>query len=593
MDFKKETKHFFSKKFVGRKYLLPAIIFLALVSRLIYLNVVPPSLTNDEVNIVMNAQSLIKTGNNIPGVVTGIFGNPEGDLSGGIHSEISSYLLIPWFLVFGFTWPYVKLPFVFASLGILILIYLLTKKLVNDKAALISAAIFAISPWSIHFARAAYESIFSAFFYLSAIYFVVSQKGWKIFWSLPFFILGFLSYFSAKTLLLPLTLFSILVVFLLRPKSSFKPIIAVNVATILFLIFYMPRLGNSPAGVRFNELKNQNVSRLVDKSRTESTDFFLISLVENKVAEEIKIRLKASLEVFSPSYLFIDGIPESTPALSIPSHSPLYLIELPLIIFGLIYLAKKNSKSLFVLLGLIATTLLPNFLNLQGTTYMIRMVYFFPLLSVFSAAGIYFFLTEFSAKKFLKYSFGILILISYLLSFYNFLFHYFAKTSIVNAEGWFFHQRILAKYISSSISEFDENIVIYTPEPKHAFYRYLFFSGNYEDKNSVEKINSSLVFGKYEYKKVLFKGECPDSEELKNDPDSIHIISARMCNGFEGNSIASLKDSSHIYVIINDKLCGKYVNRTYPLIKDYKFLNVEKLEVPVFCETLFSNTSGI
>src|SRR3990170_7097432 len=101
------------------------ISLLGFFIRIILLSVVPPSLTNDEVNIIINAQSILKTGKNIPGVATGIFGMPQGDLGGGIHSEISSYLIIPFILVFGFKWPLIKLPFVFAGLGIVVVIYLL------------------------------------------------------------------------------------------------------------------------------------------------------------------------------------------------------------------------------------------------------------------------------------------------------------------------------------------------------------------------------------------------------------------------------------------------------------------------------------
>lgn len=567
------------------------ISLLGFFIRIILLSVVPPSLTNDEVNIIINAQSILKTGKNIPGVATGIFGMPQGDLGGGIHSEISSLLIVPFLAVFGFKWPLVKLPFIFASLGTVVLVYLLTRNLINHKLALIAAVLSAINPWSIHFGRAAYESIFSCFFYLLAIYLVVSKEKWKILWSLPFFILGFLSYFSAKTLLLPLTLLSILTVKLLKPKAPLKPILTLNLIVIIFFLLYISVLRNLPAGVRFQELGSQNLSQTVDRNRTESTNFPFIEIFENKVIEDLKLRTKASLGAFSPNFLFLDGIPESTPALSIPHHAPLYFIELPLTLLGLIFLARKYPKILVILLGIIVTTLIPNFLNLQGTTYMIRTVYLFPLLIIFSATGIYFLLTELVISNPLKSIFSIFLLIIYLFSFGNFAYHYFAKTPIVSNEGWFFHQRVIAKYITSAKDKFDSNIIVYTPDSKHAFFRYLFFSGNYEDDKNISDINTDLASKKYELENVVFVNDCPTDKVIEDKPDSIHIISARMCAGFAGNSIASLKDAGHIYIIINDRLCGSFVKRRYPLIKDFKYLNVEKLEDSEFCENLINNTN--
>ena len=61
----------------------------------------------------------------------------------------------------------------------------------------------------------------------------------------------------------------------------------------------------SPAGERFKELGGQNLSQVVDRNRTESTDFPFIEIFENKYIENLKIRTKASLGVFSPNFLFL------------------------------------------------------------------------------------------------------------------------------------------------------------------------------------------------------------------------------------------------------------------------------------------------
>ena len=118
------------------KRLVFVILLVALFLRLINLNSVPPGIANDELNIAINAQSLFKTGVNVPGIVTGIIGKTSGDLSMGIHSEISSYLIVPFIALFGFNPVAVKIPFVLASLGIVIVGYFLTKRLFNQNGNL-------------------------------------------------------------------------------------------------------------------------------------------------------------------------------------------------------------------------------------------------------------------------------------------------------------------------------------------------------------------------------------------------------------------------------------------------------------------------
>ena len=109
-------------------------------------------------------------------------------------------------------------------------------------ASFIAAFLAAINPWSIFFARSGYESIFSAFFYLLAIYVIFSFKAWKILWATPLFLAGLLSYFSAKTIMLPLALFTLAGARFTNPKGSVKPALLVSFLLLIFLTIYLPLL---------------------------------------------------------------------------------------------------------------------------------------------------------------------------------------------------------------------------------------------------------------------------------------------------------------------------------------------------------------
>lgn len=575
--------------FIYKSFPLVAILAFALLIRLVFLEQIPPGLTNDEANIIMNAQSILKNRENIPGVVTGIFGKPRGDLSGGIHSEISSYLIIPFIAIFGFSLLGVKLAFILAGTGIVLIGFMLVKNLVNSRAGLIAAILLSINPWLIHFGRSSYESIFSAFFYLTAIYLVVSKVKWKIFWSIPFFILGFLSYFSAKTLLVPIILVLVITFKFSKPKESPKPLIILFSLIIMFVLIYSIFLYSNPSGTRLNELKEKTNQSIVNANRTASLNLPFIFLFENKLIENFRIRFNASLGTLSPTLIFLNGKPESTPALSIPDHGPLYLIDLPLILIAFFALSISNRKALFIFGGLILTTLLPNFLNLAGTTYMLRTVIFFPLLTMLSAIGLYY-LQDFAIKrKLFNYIFPF-FLILYLFLFCNFLYQYFARLPIAASDGWFLHQRILARYIHSSREKFpDLRIEIITPESKFVFYKYLFFSGNYKTKKQVKENNVKIASGNYFFNNMKILNHCP----ALPDTSKTVILDVRIdCPLLKGKHIIpSIFDAGGKYTIINDKLCDKYVNKPYPLIKDLKYLDLETISDKDFCQNFIISSN--
>lgn len=565
------------------------IITTSLLLRLILLPQIPPGVANDELNIILNAQSLLKTGQNIPGVITGALGTAKGDISGGIHSEISSYLIIP-FLLFGFNLLTVKLAFVAASLGIITLSLLVVKRLVNNQAALYVALLSAVNPWLIFFGRSAYESILAAFFYLLAIYLVLSLKRWQIFWSIPVFIAGLLSYFSAKTLFLPLALISIMAVKFFKIRESLKPILALNLILFIFLSIYGFMLLQKPAGGRFQELENQNTKSIVDSKRTTSLHFPLAEIFENKFTEDLRIRLKASLGGLSTTFLFLDGQPENIPSLSIPDHGPLYLIDLPLIIASLVYLARINLRLLIFFLGLVGTTLIPNFLNLAGTTYMIRTVIYYPIMVMLSGIGFYYLGSMFLSKKIIGHVLFLVMICAYIFSVANFLYQYFGRLPIDKNTGWFLQDRVLTKYVSLLQTAFpNTNISVVTNSPKQTFYRYLFFSNNYIDSKNVEKINKQLAAKNYSMPNLLFTASCPDLQK----EDAVYLIDSQTkCQYPHSNTISSLKDGGDQYTIINDKLCEQISKFRYPLIKDYNLLDIESLSVKDLCQNFITNSAS-
>lgn len=576
-------------KFTYPRFFLLLILLIGFLLRFIFLSEIPPGIANDEANIILNAISFSQIGENIPGVVTGIIGTPTGDYRTGIHSEISSYLLIPSFFIFGSNWPLIKMPFIILSLGIIFLSYLLAKKITNTNIALLVALLSAINPWSIMFGRSAYESIISCFFYLLAFYIVISLRGWKILYSFPIFLMGFASYFSAKTLFLPLILFCIPVTKLFYPTKSLKPVIVLNILAFLFLAIYLPILYNNPAGVRFNELKSTEIQNIVNLKRTASINYSFANIFENKYSEELRIRLKAYIGGISPDFLFLNGEVWGIPTISLPDHGPMYLIDSLLILLGIIYLTKTYPKALFFLFGLILISLIPNFLNLQGTTYMIRTVILFPILITLSACGVYYLIQNPVKNKLFAIFSVVLVVFIYLFLFGNFVFQYYSRMPIDRSGPWFFHQRLLAQYINLS-SQTPENptIIISTPEPKNTFFKLLLFTNSYRNSLQIRSINQNLKNKIYQLNQVIVTDKCPDINQ--NKQAIIFYDSATSdCAHSKDDSIASIRDGGTNYYITNDLLCTNVKKQRYPLIKNINDLDITNLTKEGFCQKFIVN----
>lgn len=555
------------------------ILLTAIFLRLVNLNSVPPGIANDELNIAINAESLLKTGVNIPGVVTGIFGKTSGDLSMGIHSEISSYLIIPFIALFGFNFISVKIPFVLVSLGIVIIGYFLTKRLLNQKIAIITMAILAVNPWLIFFGRSAYESILSSFFYLLSILLIINLTGWKKIYALLPLIAGFLCYFSAKTLFIPISLVASYASITLNKTRDLKPLAILNTLVLAFVGVYLLILPQTPAGARINELKSSESSQIVNTKRTASLESKLALVFENKIIENIRVRVYASLGEFNPNYLFFNGQPESIPSLSIPDHAFMYLIDFPLILLGIIFMANKFRKQLVVLLGFITVTLIPNFLNLQGTTYSIRTVILFPILGIITATGIY------SLKNNLLRKVTILL---YLIFVLNFCYIYFNRLPVEKSEGWFFSQRVLSRYISGVMTKNPEkNIYLLTEEPKLTFYRYLFYSGKYTDPKEIVLLNNKIAKEDYEIDNLKITAECQKDIDIQNK-DIVITSASSSCPKLKGISIKSIYDAGDTYFISKDILCQEFTKNKYPLIKSAKTLIIEGLTIEDFCRNYIS-----
>ena len=128
----------------------------------------PVALNRDETSLAYNAFAILQTARDEHGRFLPLQIESFGDwkLPGYI------YTLLPFIAVFGLQDWVVKLPSALASLGTIVFGFLLVKKWSKDELfASLLALILAITPWSIHFARVAYETNLALFFWVFGLYF--------------------------------------------------------------------------------------------------------------------------------------------------------------------------------------------------------------------------------------------------------------------------------------------------------------------------------------------------------------------------------------------------------------------------------------
>jgi 4-amino-4-deoxy-L-arabinose transferase-like glycosyltransferase len=173
---------------MARKILFVSIIFLALLLRIFQFGINPPSLSWDEASLGYNAYSILTSGKDEHGEFLPLarfiaFGDykPPGYI----------YADIPFIGVIGVNEQAVRTPSLLAGLVMVITAYFLALEIFqNYRIALFSSFLVAISPWSIHFSRAAFEAHLAAVFNILAVYIFLVSSG-KAGYSqlLPYFLL--------------------------------------------------------------------------------------------------------------------------------------------------------------------------------------------------------------------------------------------------------------------------------------------------------------------------------------------------------------------------------------------------------------------
>ena len=180
------------------------ILLLGILLRFVCYWIIPGGLNQDEAYSGYEAYSLLKAGMDSHGYV-----NPVYFISWGHGmNALYAYLTIPFIAIGGLSVYTIRLPQVILGCMTIPLFYLLLKKMMNEKTALIGMALLAINPWHIMLSRWGLEANLVPFFLLLGVYFFVrALEDSQVYYIPSFIAFGLLLYcYAIMWIFVPLLL---------------------------------------------------------------------------------------------------------------------------------------------------------------------------------------------------------------------------------------------------------------------------------------------------------------------------------------------------------------------------------------------------
>ncbi len=470
------------KSKIDGKIILLVIIVAAAILRFWKLGSYPMSLSWDEAAIGYNAYSISKYGIDEYGKKFPLLFKSFNDykLPGYIYTDAVAVKFL------GLSEFSTRLPSaIFGTLSV-ILIYFLTKNLLSNwklKIAIISAALFAISPWALQFSRAAFEANSALTIVLLGATLLTYGLKNKIFaiLSIPVLALSIYFYYSSR-IFVPLFLICFALIYKKEFTAKMKYYI---LGFIIALLISTPMIVQilSPAGAK----RVSEVSIFADRSlisdyvdaKTKYTGPVSAIFLNRRIPVAWEAMHNYSSH-FSPGFLFFgdDPNPRQRPG----NHGLLYIIELPLIIAGLWSLAKSKDPKpkLTIFAWLLIAPMSAAFAN--QTPHGLRSLLMLPAVIVISAIGIAQFSKTAKLAAILSAIFAIL--------FINYLYNYYIIYPLKNSTNWAYGYKEAFSRTAKLESNYDR--IVFTGFYWKPYIFYLFYNkidtAFYQSTGSQEQI---------------------------------------------------------------------------------------------------------
>ncbi|MDO8658173.1 MAG: glycosyltransferase family 39 protein [Candidatus Levybacteria bacterium] len=433
------------------KFLLIAVLLLASILRFYKIDANPVSLFGDEVDVGYQAYSILKTGRDYMGNFLPIHFQSLAEY----RTPLYLYSAVPTVAIFGISAWGVRLPAaIFGVLGVLALYLLVSKVTRNKKLGLLSAFLLSISPWHIHFSRAAFEVTQLLFFYIVGIYFLLKGlKSGKWLYSAAI-CLGLTPWvYSTAKLFLPLTVLSVLIIWW---KDLIKiPKRELFLATVIFAIVVAPIAVSTIFGG--GTARIQGISIFNDPT----------VIPQNKIIAYSASFTKNYLQAFSTEFLFTKG---DYLNLRQSSGIEFYIIELPFLILGLIYLVNSSLDrkiKAFLIFWLLVSPISSS-LTQGGGSHATRLILMLPILIILITFGMYYCYVKISRRY--RNIFSAEVFLILLLSLIFYLHNYWVHYPWASERWWHGGYEDAIKSAVKMSGHYDRVIISSADEPSLKFF---------------------------------------------------------------------------------------------------------------------------
>ncbi len=505
------------------KFLL-AVLVLAFVLRVPFLDKFPAGLNADEAAIGYNAYSLIKTGHDEHGVAWPLVFRSFDDYKPAIYF----YLVLPFVYLMGLSIWAVRLPG--ALLGVLSVyfVYLLTNKLFPRKSlvirnssfdiGLVAAATTAVSPWHLHFSRGGWEANSASVFMLIGLYFLIrSLENTRYFFLSTFaFVLSMYTYHSLRVVI-PLISICFLVIYFQKIKdilsrpTQVKPIVIAIILGALALLPLALQFTSAEGRSRFT-----GVSIFADEGplwealelRREDGSTPFARLLHNRYFTYSYRFAKNYLSHLSPRFLFITG--DEIARSKVPGMGQTYLLTLPFFIWGLLLLLKRVKPPDKLILAWFFIAPIAAALTFQSPHALRSQNMVYPL-TIITAIGLLESIILISKIKinFILYTFYFLLTTISGYEIARYLHQYYIHYPKELAYAWQYGFDQIAEYVNQHENEYDK--IIISDRYDQPYILTAFFLKYPPEKIQREavleprdKFGFSTVrkFGKYEFRRI-------------------------------------------------------------------------------------------
>lgn len=454
--------------------ILILIVLLGLFLRVYKLDSIPPGLTWDEASLGYNAYSLSQTGKDEYGTFLPLTLKSFGDYKPALYA----YLDIPFILILDLNEIAVRLPSVLAGIGLIIVTYLLIKHTFKNNWLALSTALFvAITPLSIQFSRAAFESNVAVFLNVLGLYIFLKalrNPRYHILAAIVF-TLSLLCYQASK-IFVPVILVGLFLFF--RKEINYSKQLLAGLAIIITALILV--YGSTFFLGQSDRLATQNFfayTRSDEQIKQISGEDYLIpgapqfEISHGEWFAYIRGLVERYVIYFSPKMLFIDG--DYSPRHSVPDLGMLNFYGLIFIPFGIYLLYKKVEKTKKIIFFWLFTATIPAVLSRDLISAVRALNIIFPL-SVLEGFGLYYLITKLALllhlKKILTAIPLLLIIFANVLLYSDFYFTHLPKE--YSADWLYGYKQVMQQ--NMDFSKYDK--VIFSDKYGQPYIYYLFYS---------------------------------------------------------------------------------------------------------------------